>query len=133
MCNCTPSRSVCMCQEPKEEHKCFDPTKPVQTRDGRKARILITDLQNQTPIVAAITSECDVENAYHYGIKGNFCDMDIEHRYDLVNIPQKRWVSLNRTTDLKKVYVGGLYKTKQDADSWASETRIACFEIDWPE
>jgi len=39
----------------------FDPTKPVQTRDGRKARILYTDIKSGYPIVALTTEPGGVE------------------------------------------------------------------------
>lgn len=34
--------------------KAFDPTKPVQTRDGRKARIICTDAKGVLPIIALV-------------------------------------------------------------------------------
>lgn len=37
--------------------KPFDPTKPVQTRDGRKARIICTDAASPLPIVALVTDK----------------------------------------------------------------------------
>jgi hypothetical protein len=70
--------------------KPFDPTKPVQTRDGRKARIICTDYKNgQDSIVAAITrSKCDEEMLLTYSSKGWY-QFDEESQYDLVNIPEK--------------------------------------------
>ena len=68
--------------------KSFDPTKPCQTRDGRPARILCTDLVGDYPIVAAVPRQEDgleilvttkSDGSYSRGIGGSF--------HDLVNIP----------------------------------------------
>lgn len=66
-------------------HKKFDPTKPVQTRDGRKARIICTDakIYASRPIIYLIENES--------GEVWNTCDKDGKAGYrenDLVNVPE---------------------------------------------
>lgn len=63
----------------------FDPTKPVQTRNGREARIICTDFKRKEPIVALI-------EVYQDGgeIMDSYC-IDGTHPYksddwDLINI-----------------------------------------------
>jgi hypothetical protein len=52
----------------------FDPTEPVQTRDGRKARILCTDFRGTgvCPILAAVTCSDGTEKALSYFQDGRF-------------------------------------------------------------
>lgn len=65
----------------------FDPTKPVQTRDGRKARILLTNLAgNEYPIVAVYEDEEGDEYSETYRLDG-YCYSSRESDKDLVNIP----------------------------------------------
>lgn len=66
--------------------KPFDPTKPVQTRDGRAARILATDFKGNYPIIAAISQENrEYIDLYETSGKVSFFDGGGS---DLVNIPE---------------------------------------------
>lgn len=90
----------------------FDPTKPVMTRDGRKARILAADVLGEDPIVAAIELTSDKEIVREFGPSGRYAESK-ESPLDLVNIPERKerfmnihapedysiWTSL---TDLKE-------------------------------
>jgi hypothetical protein len=67
----------------------FDPTKPVQTRDGRKARIICTDRENvEYPIVALIASAGGEEIAATFTDDGRFYYAGREDDDDLVNVPE---------------------------------------------
>jgi hypothetical protein len=66
----------------------FDPTKPVQTKSGKKARIICTDrnLKNY-PIVALISEHNDtVESFAYYNAKGEHL---LNSNEDLINIPKR--------------------------------------------
>lgn len=66
----------------------FDPTKPVKTRDGRKARIVCTDRMGYWgPILALVQIEVDREEAHNYRADGRLRS-DKESHLDLVNIPE---------------------------------------------
>lgn len=71
--------------------KPFDPTKPVQTRDGRPARILCTDAKNpEYPIVALVDSpDGEGEMPVSLTVTGRFHDDRIVTDDDLINIPPK--------------------------------------------
>jgi hypothetical protein len=63
----------------------LDLTKPVQTRDGRKVRILSTDrISEKYPILALIGEE--EEKLYSYTAEGRFYE-NRDARHDLVNVP----------------------------------------------
>ena len=69
----------------------FDHTKPVQTRDGRKARIICTDLAGEFPLVSAIVSPGEGECLCSHRLDGT-CGTrpDEESPLDLVNVPNER-------------------------------------------
>lgn len=64
----------------------FDPTKPVQTRDGHKARIICTDAIGSYPIVALVMCESGVEAVRTFTETGEFT-LGTSGPGDLVNAP----------------------------------------------
>lgn len=76
--------------------KPFDPTKPVQTRTGRKARIVCTDVKSEYSIIAVITKPDGAEYAATYkdgGRSSSFCELMPS---DLINVPERtsRWANI---------------------------------------
>lgn len=69
----------------------FDPTKPVQTRNGKKARILATDLKGSggTSICAVITLPDGQETCVMYWSRGHYLSNG-DHDWDLVNVPEEK-------------------------------------------
>ena len=73
----------------------FDPTKPVQTRDGRKARIICTDLKNPggETIVALVYAHDNFEAPILFHSNGRY-HINRENPRDLINAPEtKSWWS----------------------------------------
>lgn len=70
----------------------LDLTRPVQTRDGRPARIISTDLKSDWPLVAAVTYADGRENLFTYRMDGKI-DVGASFNFDLVNKPyvHERW------------------------------------------
>lgn len=69
----------------------FDPTKPVQTRDGKPVRVLCTDANltwglNTHPIVALVSHDIRDE-LVRYFENGKLLE-GTDSNYDLVNIPE---------------------------------------------
>ena len=107
----------------------FDPTKPVQTREGWKARILATDINDYggETIAAAITHPGDgAELLRSYYPNGQYYDGD-PSGLDLINVPEKhvRWVNFNPAG------LASDYLTREDADQYANPTRIACVRVEF--
>lgn len=72
----------------------FDPTKPVQTRDGRKARILCTDAEEPTPIVALVTGRyISGEFVAKFRTDGSF-HLKGSEETDLINVPEEETLYL---------------------------------------
>lgn len=94
----------------------FDPTKPVQTRNGKKARIICTDVAggNGYPIIALITESGGVERSIPYSENGCYwADKKGDHSLDLVNVPEEisRWINVY-TLGL----IGGAHPSREEAD-----------------
>lgn len=78
----------------------FDTTKPVRTRDGRKARILCTDSNNNDyPIVALVTESNGEEESDEYTAQGHYystAGLNIAASpADLINVPTHKTMFLN--------------------------------------
>jgi hypothetical protein len=107
-------------------NKPFDPTKPVQTRNGQKARIICTDRVSLThPIIALVGEAC----CLIYTVSGTYYSDGTPSLNDLINIPTKRegWVN---------VYDGfgaSLWASESAANKNADPARIACVRIEWEE
>ena len=104
----------------------FDPTKPVQTRDGRKARILCTDIKGwNKPIVAAISRRDGSEFITNHNLNGQLAATE-ESLTDLVNIPETLWVNV-----YDDCVCDPPYKTREEADKgvMTGKDRIACISF----
>ena len=112
--------------------KKFDPTKPVQTRDGHPARIICTDAKGNWPIVALVSTSTTIppyvaeETPFPFSADGRRI-IGAATTTDLVNIPEEHevWV---------RVYKNGYAhaETYPSGDSIAP-TCIACLHIKFRE
>jgi hypothetical protein len=103
----------------------FDPTKPVQTRDGRKVRIICTDAKDCQPIIALIT-EKGCEMPRQYDLNGSFFYDGRECQTDLVNVPETKSFWSNVYDDGPRFP----YHSREEADSTAdAPARLSVLEI----
>jgi hypothetical protein len=65
----------------------YKPGDKVETRDGRKVRILCTDAKSDCPIIASVTSPTSDEIAVQYNENGE--DDSGEKEYDLYIVTEK--------------------------------------------
>lgn len=107
----------------------FDPAKPIQTRSGRPAEILCTDLKGDKQgrtIAARITEEDGCDNIRRYFSTGHSDFFGAPMSFDLVN-------KVHRVMCFLNVYPGGevtVYRTRRSADAGAASNRIACLTVD---
>lgn len=104
----------------------FDPNKPVQTRNGRRVRIVGTDVVGKYPIFALITSE---DGTYEYPrlfCKDGRSILNRESDHDLINVPEKRSIFVNVYPDTLTAY-----SSRKDADYSAFPNRIKCIQVDF--
>lgn len=106
----------------------LDPTRPVQTRDGRKARI-VSDKIGIHPLkyIAVVTNEDGKEYAMPFSYEGRVYN-DAKSIGDLVNVPEKREMWVN-------VYEGEpcvfSYASRNYADMNSHPNRIACVHVEY--
>jgi len=86
----------------------FDPTKPVQTRDGCKARIICVDRQGTKPVVALVEN-ATIEKLFVYEENGQFSLLRFDDS-DLVNVPVKH--STWQTVAEKTSWLFGHFSSK---------------------
>ena len=99
-----------------------DWTRPVQTRDGRKARVLCTNKVGGQPVVVLV-EVCSEETIQTVNIDGSFHNNEgARSNYDIMNIPEKRtlegWFNIKPETN----YTGLFYIDKEDAERAAGAT-----------
>jgi hypothetical protein len=100
----------------KVTDKPFDPTKPVSTRDGRAARIRLTDAAGGMPIMVEIMGDDGKWYAAFRYANGRYA-ADCISPGDLINIKTKRKVWVN-------VYENAAYRSKEEATQFADASRF---------
>ena len=101
----------------------IDINKKYRTRNGREVRIYATDGWSASPVHGAIK----VEGEWRFSCWSARGIHHTDRAYDLIEVSprHKRTVWLN-------VYNNGIreWRTKEDADRYAGDTRIACIKVD---
>lgn len=112
-------------------NKTFNPSKPVQTRDGLPVRIICSNVFNPNyPIAALVRSPDGTEKLETYTADGAFRHDQgcTKHPRDLVNPPFK--ITMNLFVNCYPGNVFSVYNTRADADKAAIPNgRIACLAI----
>ena len=110
--------------------------KPVCTRDGKKARILCFDLDNNGyPIAAAITYNKG-EDVETFREDGHY-DSKNEHHNDLMMVAEKKqgWINVYKSISYENRIVtsGYVYETKEIAKNNADgdDDYIGTFPFEW--
>ena len=115
-----------------------NPSRKLVTRDGRKARIICTDMKNTSyPIVALITDKKVGEFCIEYTSDGKFRDLNIEYTLDLFFAPETHegWINVYRYSDGGHAYAGAVYDSKEDAEKRKiiDENYVTTIKIEWEE
>lgn len=104
----------------------FDPSKPVQTRDGRKARIVCTDQKHEGggSILALIAREHgDTEDSFSYLPDGRWWANNSDTSLDLINIPETHEVVIYQ----HEFIGGGLYWSGTNTHGNATASKLVSF------
>ena len=104
----------------------FDPTKPVQTRDGRAARIICTNRKMARATIDALVTQADgSEFLEGFGDTGGVHNSAYRSANDLVNIPEKRfgWMNIYPATKL--------FASREDADDASHAGRVSCIKVEF--
>jgi hypothetical protein len=104
----------------------FDPTKPVQTRDGRKARIICTDVDGAKTIIALVKDSVGDEIPRCYFQDGRYFTYESHSPNDLINVPETKSYWANVYPDRP----GALWLHKEDCSTMAQSCeRTSILEI----
>jgi hypothetical protein len=109
------------------DSKPFDPTKPVQTRDGRPARILCANVKRSAwPIVAAVTDPDGSESVVSYTAKGRELRLQ-ETENDLLNAPEEttEWINYYGDESVRNK----AHSSLDIANHYATGLRQALFKV----
>ena len=113
---------------------------PVQTRDGRKARIVCFDRKEvDFPLVALVIDlESELENLETYRVDGGYLAVaGAVTDSDLVMAPVKKegWMNIysHDGSVFASVRGGPVFATKELADQNNTDNRIACMRVEWEE
>ena len=118
-----------------------NPSRKVVTRDGRKVKIISTDMNCENYPIVALVQICDkyyTEKVNTYTENG---ELDIERPYsdDLFFAPEKHegWVNLYKWLGKEYTYhMGNVYNSKAEAENGSSNNNykyIATIRIEWEE
>lgn len=113
---------------------------PVQTRDGRKARIICWDRESREccPILALVVDNDGNEMCFSYAIDG-VINGGYGSKYNLVMAPEKHegWVNVYRDDTTKEIVLCSVcFHSRESADShigWSGHTYLATIKIEWEE
>jgi hypothetical protein len=119
----------------------FDPTKPVQTRDGRPARILDAAIKNPLYPIAAVylgdssTGEPPREIVAIYTKDGFYSEGDT-CPCDLVNVPIKKggWINIYQKNNYPGAVGDVVCRSKEEAiERRIQKTDVTTIYIEWEE
>ena len=104
----------------------IDLNKPLETRDGKKVRMLCTDAKGKYPVVGLIHYPNE-DRARTWTKEGKF-SFNGERKNDLVNVSEKitKWINIYPC----RMFTS--YDSKEKADNVANNWgRIACIKIEF--
>ena len=116
-----------------------NPSQKVITRDGRKARILCTDMKNEQLVLALVT-EGDREDIHFYYQNGVWCNDFPEDNLDLFFAPIKREGYINiycniyyEGSDKYRNSGKNIYSSEEEAKEHKDLGYITTIKIEWEE
>ena len=113
-----------------------NPSRKVVTRDGRRVRVICTDMKSTTyPVVALIENGSDYEQLTTFSKNGEYA-VNESSRSDLFFAPEKHegWVNVYRNND-SHTYAGAVYDSKEDAEKRKTidENYVTTIKREWEE
>lgn len=123
----------------------FDPTKHVQTRDGKPVRILSTDIKSEGgENIVAVVTQGQIDITREFFADGRYV-LGRETDTDLINVPAKRmgYVGIAYGTPAVLPFTTSVYPTKEEALKDIETLRplsafpyyrgFVCVSVEWTE
>ena len=111
-----------------------NPSRKVVTRDGRRVRVICTDMKSTTyPVVALIENGSDYEQLTTFSKNGEYA-VNESSRSDLFFAPEKHegWVNIYEE-GTNRYLEGCIYVTKEEAKRIRGYGYITTIKIEWEE
>ena len=113
-----------------------NPSRKVVTRNGRRVRIICTDMKSTTyPVVALIENGSGYEQLITFSKNGEYA-VNESSRSDLFFAPETHegWINVYRNND-GHTYAGAVYDSKEDAEKRKiiDENYVTTIKIEWEE
>ena len=114
-----------------------NPSRKVVTRDGRRARVICTDMKSTTyPVVALIENGSGYEQLTTFSKNGEYAANELNAN-DLFFAPEKHegYINIYRNSDSGHTYAGAVYDSKKDAEKRKiiDENYVTTIKIEWEE
>lgn len=108
---------------------------PICTRDGRKARILCFDLENEHPIVCAVADIGGKEAVVTYNVDGTSYHPSKDFDLMMASTKHEGWVNVYQYTMGHYSTGQRIYRCEEDAKNSAKDAAayIATVKIEWEE
>ena len=113
-----------------------NPSRKLVTRDGRKARIICTDMQCRYYPICALIDNDGEERYLSYSINGEFI-IGQEDILDLFFSTEKKegWINIYNGYSNERIPISSIYESEEDAKkalpNWRN--RITTIKIEWEE
>lgn len=105
----------------------LDPTKPLQTRDGRKVSLITTEGRGDYPLVGYVGEE---DTPTSWTKEGEWRKRGGNFPIDLINIPEDVYVWINVYKDKAgKLNRGGVHGSRKSADAMQDDGRISRIRV----
>ena len=114
-----------------------NPSRKVVTRDGRRVRVICTDMKSTTYPVVALIENCSsgFEQLITFSKNGEYA-VNESSRSDLFFAPETHegWINVYRNND-SHTYAGAVYDSKEDAEKRKviDENYVTTIKIEWEE
>lgn len=108
---------------------------PVQTRNGRKTRIICFDAKDEDYPIIALSEVNGVEEVFRYTSEGKW-HIDSDESLDLVMVPEKHegWINIYYNTDIGERYCDEhIFSTEEEAEKNDGHIydRVSIIKITW--
>ena len=112
-----------------------NPSRKVVTRDGRRVRIICTDMKSTTyPVVALIENGSGYEQLTTFSKNGEYA-VNESSRSDLFFAPEKHegWVNVYKDEKVGNLCCRYVFRSEEEARQMRAKEAIATAKIEWEE
>jgi hypothetical protein len=110
----------------------IDMNKQYRTRDGREARVLMTDAGGSAPVVGVVNVGGGCWETCRWLANGRYYPRELAD-IDLIEIKPKHVRWLNCYADGRMTWIGRGHESRESAELNVARDRIACIRVEFEE